>query len=145
MEELKPQAQLCFPLYACSKELVRVYSAHLEKIGLTYTQYIAMNEIWEHKVLNLKSLGQYLYLDSGTTTPLIRKLESLGYVKKTRDTKDIRNILITATRKGLALKKEVEGLPNIIAKEIDISVKDSEKLYSLLNKLLDKVSDANGR
>ena len=82
---LKLENQLCFPLYACSKEIVRKYKPFLDEIDLTYTQYISMMVLWEHKAMNVKQMGEYLYLDSGTLTPVLKKLEQKGYVTRQRD------------------------------------------------------------
>lgn len=90
IEELALKNQLCFPLYACAKEIVRAYQPLLEPLNLTYTQYIVMMVLWEHSHLNVKSLGEYLYLDSGTLTPLLRKMETKGFLTRTRSKEDER-------------------------------------------------------
>ena len=87
---LKLENQICFPLYACSKEIVRKYKPFLDEIDLTYTQYITMMVMWEHKEMSVKDLGEYLYLDSGTLTPVLKKLEQKGYVTRARDVQDER-------------------------------------------------------
>lgn len=87
---LKLENQLCFPLYACSKEIVRRYKVYLDKLDLTYTQYIVMMVMWEDKELNVKELGDKLFLDSGTLTPVLKKLESKGYVTRERSKIDER-------------------------------------------------------
>ena len=89
---LKLENQLCFPLYACSKEIVKKYKPFLDKIDLTYTQYITMIVMWEKREINVKELGNCLYLDSGTLTPLLKKLEQKGYVTRQRSEKDERNL-----------------------------------------------------
>ena len=136
MDTLKLENQLCFPLYACSKEVVKKYHPLLEKIDLTYTQYITMMVLWEQKDMNVKSLGEKLYLDSGTLTPLLKKLEKKGYIKRTRNTKDERNLIISITNKGEELKKVCEDIPKQIGECIPLSKEESITLYQLLYKLL---------
>lgn len=136
MDTLKLENQLCFPLYACSKEVVKKYHPLLEKIDLTYTQYITMMVLWEEKDMNVKSLGEKLYLDSGTLTPLLKKLEKKGYIRRTRNTKDERNLIISITNKGEELKKACENIPKQIGGCIPLSKEESITLYQLLYKLL---------
>ena len=136
MDTLKLENQLCFPLYACSKEVVKKYHPLLKKIDLTYTQYITMMVLWKQKDMNVKSLGEKLYLDSGTLTPLLKKLEKKGYIKRTRNTKDERNLIISITNKGEELKKACENIPKQIGECIPLSKEESITLYQLLYKLL---------
>ena len=96
-DSLKLENQLCFPLYACSKEVIRKYKPYLDKYDLTYTQYIAMMVLWEEKKVNVKELGQKLFLDSGTLTPLLKKLEQKGYIERKRSENDERNLYILKT------------------------------------------------
>ena len=101
---LKLGNQLCFPLYACSREIIKSYKPFLDEIDLTYTQYIAMMVLWEHKTMNVKAMGEQLYLDSGTLTPVLKKLESKGYITRQRSTADERNLVVTITDAGEVLK-----------------------------------------
>lgn len=101
---LKLSNQLCFPLYACAKEIVRRYKPYLDELDLTYTQYIAMMVLWEKKEMNVKELGECIYLDSGTLTPLLKKLEAKGYVERHRSKEDERNLIIRITETGEALR-----------------------------------------
>ncbi|MBQ6566391.1 MAG: MarR family transcriptional regulator, partial [Treponema sp.] len=96
--------QLCFPLYACSKEIVRRYKPMLDELDLTYTQYITMMVMWEKETVNVKELGERLFLDSGTLTPLLKKLETKGYISRERSEEDERNLIVRITRKGMALR-----------------------------------------
>ncbi len=102
-DELKLQNQLCFPLYACSKEIIRAYKPFLDELDLTYTQYITMMVLWEKKEMNVKTLGENLFLDSGTLTPVLKKLEAKGLLKRNRSKDDERNLLVTITSEGEAL------------------------------------------
>ena len=108
------QNQLCFPLYAVSKEVVRLYKPFLDEIGLTYTQYIAMMVLWEKRSLTVKELGEYLYLDSGTLTPLLKRMEAAGLVTRQRDPQDERRVLIDLTPDGRALRERALSVPETL-------------------------------
>lgn len=135
-ETLKLANQICFPLYACSKEVVRQYKPYLDELDLTYTQYITMLVMWEHEELNVKEIGSYLYLDSGTLTPLLKKLEDKGYITRTRSKADERNLAVTLTEEGIALSEKAADIPKKVDANIRFSHEDSLKLYELLYKLL---------
>lgn len=139
---LKIENQLCFPLYAASKEIVRRYKPILDKIDLTYTQYIAMMVLWEKKELNVKELGKCLYLDSGTLTPLLKKLESKGFVTRHRSESDERNLMITITDKGMALREEAVNVPKEIGSCISLEPEEEKELYRLLYKVLGCVENS---
>lgn len=140
---LKLKNQLCFPLYACSREVVKKYKPFLDEIGLTYTQYIVMMVLWEHKSINVKSLGEQLYLDSGTLTPLLKKMEAQGLVIRTRDVKDERSVIITITEQGEQLKNKAYEIPLKISNCISISPEEGQLLYQLLYKVLGQISSKN--
>lgn len=135
-EKLKLKNQLCFPLYACAKEVVRGYKPYLDEIGLTYTQYIAMMVLWEHESINVKTLGEYLYLDSGTLTPLLKRLESAGFIDRNRDLNDERNVIIKLTSKGKQLEQAASSIPEKIQKCLPITQDEAKTLYELLYKIL---------
>lgn len=135
-DALKLENQLCFPLYACSKEIVKKYKPFLEKLDLTYTQYIAMMVMWEQKEINVKKLGEYLYLDSGTLTPVLKKLETKGLIGRTRSKEDERNLIISITEQGEELKKEAITIPLEVRKCVELSAADAKDLYRLLYKML---------
>jgi len=134
---LKLENQLCFPIYACSREIVKKYKPFLNEIGLTYTQYIVMLVLWEKKSMNVKSLGECLYLDSGTLTPLLKKLEAGGLVSRTRLAEDERNLIVTITDKGERIKDKAVNIPQKLASCINLSAEEAKMLYSLLYKILD--------
>jgi DNA-binding MarR family transcriptional regulator len=136
-DSLKLSNQLCFPLYAASKEIVRRYKPFLDELNLTYTQYIAMLVLWEHESLNVKQLGEYLFLDSGTLTPLLKKLADKGYIKRTRDTEDERNVLVSVTDKGLALREDALKVPQAMSGCINLTPEEAKVMYKLLYNLLD--------
>ena len=129
MDCLKLENQLCFPLYAASKEVIRRYKPLLDKVDLTYTQYIAMMVLWEENEINVKTLGEKLFLDSGTLTPLLKKLESKGYITRKRLDKDERNLDISITKEGLALQEKVKNVPEEIGKCVNLSEDEAKKLF----------------
>ena len=135
-DALKIQNQLCFPLYACAKETIRLYKPHLDKLELTYTQYITMMVLWEKKCLTVKELGKALYLDSGTLTPLLKKLETKGLLKRERSREDERNLFISLTEEGEALKDKALYVPAELEKCVELDHEERVTLYKLLYKLL---------
>jgi DNA-binding MarR family transcriptional regulator len=138
-DALKLENQLCFPIYACAREVVKKYKPFLDELGLTYTQYIAMMVLWEKKSMNVKNLGEYLYLDSGTLTPLLKKLEANGFVSRTRSQEDERNLIVTITQKGEELKDKAIEIPLKLKSCLDLSLEEAQQLYVLLYKLLGKL------
>ena len=142
MEDLlKIENQLCFLLYACSKEVIKKYKPFLDKLDLTYTQYITMMILWEYGEINVKTLGSMLFLDSGTLTPLLKKLETKEYIVRKRNSNDERNLIITITTKGKKLKDKAKFVPVEMGKCINLSDKESKELYRLLYKLLGNVGE----
>lgn len=138
-DELKLDRQLCFPLYLASKELIRHYKPYLDKLDLTYTQYIVMMYMWEHNECNLESLGNTLMLESSTLTPLLKKLESKGYIKREKDKVDERNLKITLTNKGIKIKDEALDIPKCMGKCISLNAEEATTLYNLLYKVLENI------
>ena len=135
---LKLSNQLCFPLYAAAKSVISKYTPVLKPFDLTYTQYIALLVIFEEKEVSIKDLGEKLFLDSGTISPLIKKLENKGYIKKKRLSKDERIVKVTLTKEGEQLEKELRVVPPQVGKCINLAPKDVITLYTLLQKLLGK-------
>lgn len=133
---LRLDNQICFPLYVVSKEVVRKYKPFLDEIGLTYTQYIVMMAIWEEGKLSVQQLGERVYLDSGTLTPLLVKLEKKGLVERNRNKDDERIVEITATEKGIGLKVQAREIPKKISACLGISAKDAIVLKKILDKTL---------
>ena len=139
-EQLKLDNQLCFPLYAAAKEVVRKYKPYLDELDLTYTQYITMMVLWENESMNVKELGSKLYLDSGTLTPLLKKLESKGYITRCRCKEDERNLIIQITETGEALKEKAANIPaEMTEKWVNISKEEIKVVYHALYKLLSQV------
>ncbi|WP_350455396.1 MarR family winged helix-turn-helix transcriptional regulator [Slackia heliotrinireducens] len=138
-DPLKLDNQLCFPLYACAKEVVRRYTPFLNEIDLTYTQYITMMVMWECKSLSVRELGEKLLLDSGTLTPLLKKLEAKGLVIRERSHEDERKLNVVITEKGEALRSRALGVPRQMGKCVGLSKEDAMELRRLLNKIIDNV------
>ena len=128
--------QLCFPLYACAKEIVRRYKPFLDEIDLTYTQYIVMMVLWEEREINVKELGSRLYLDSGTLTPVLKRLEQKGLITRQRDDKDERVLIVSITKEGDELKDKAVEIPVKMAGCVSLEPQDAAELYRLLHKLL---------
>lgn len=135
---LRLKNQLCFPLYAVSNIITRKYKPLLDKLDLTYTQYIVMMVLWEEKQVNEKLLCEALCLKSNTVTPLLKKLEDKGYIKKEKDKGDERNLVITLTDEGENLKDKALCVPETIAKEFHLMPEEAASLYTILYKLLDE-------
>ena len=137
-EQLRLKNQLCFPLYASAKEVVRQYTPFLEKLNLTYTQYIVMLALWEHQPTNVKTLGEYLYLDSGTLTPILKKLEQRGYIRRQRSDEDERIVNVQLTDIGDALQDKAADIPAMMRACLPLSDADARQLYTLLYRVLGK-------
>lgn len=136
---LKLENQLCFPLYAAAKEVVNRYKPHLDEINLTYTQYITMMVLWEYKSIGVKDLGKHLHLDSGTLTPLLKRLESKGFIRRERSSDDERIVNIIITEAGEKLKKKAIEIPMKMSKCMPLSQEEARTLYTLLYKVLDRL------
>lgn len=135
-ERLKLENQLCFPMYACAKEIVRRYTPLLEPFGLTYTQYIVMMVLWEHKTITVRDLGRLLFLDSGTLTPMLKKMERNGWLCRTRSKEDERMVVISITDAGETLQERVAEVPVKMAQCVKLEREDAMQLYTLLNKMM---------
>lgn len=134
-EKLKLDNQLCFPLYALSREIIKLYKPLLSKHNLTYTQYVAMLVLWEEEKIDFKSLGKRLHLDSGTLTPVLKKLVSMDYVNKYRSPHDDRQVIVEVTQKGLLLKEQIVDVPDQLLGDYKGDIED----LIMLKKYLDKV------
>jgi DNA-binding MarR family transcriptional regulator len=135
-DAIKLKNQLCFPLYLCAKELTRKYNLILKKYNLTYTQYVVMMYFWEKRTSNVKELGKALLLDSSTLTPLLKKLESKGYITRVRSKIDERNLNLEVTEKGLKLRDEALSIPMEMGKCINLTKEEVETLYKIIYKIL---------
>ena len=135
-EQLKLENQLCFPLYACAKEIVRSYKPFLDPLDLTYTQYIAMMVLWEREEISVKELGECLWLDSGTLTPVLKKLEAKGYIVRSRSEADERTVLLTVTPKGWDLRTRAADVPAQVGSGVCLTAEEAGALHALLHKML---------
>lgn len=133
---LKLENQLCFPLYACSKAITRHYKPFLDKYDLTYTQYITMMVMWEKETASVKELGECLYLDSGTLTPVINKLIKKGYITKHRSDSDARGVIVEITEVGKKLREDMLEVPKLMGGCVNIDEKDAADLYRILYTIL---------
>lgn len=140
-EILKLSNQLCFPLYASGKEIVRRYKPYLDELDITYTQYIVLMVLWEKDHVSVKEIGEKLYLDSGTLTPLLNKLSIKGLIKKEKKPVDERELIVSLTKKGLELKERAKNVPPQIAKKVILSEEEAKTLYELLYKVLEGFKD----
>jgi DNA-binding MarR family transcriptional regulator len=133
--------QLCFPLYAAAREVVKTYTPFLAPLNLTYTQYITMMALWEKRQINVKELGKMLFLDSGTLTPLLKRLEGQGLIIRARDNADERTVTVSLTEEGMALRKKALKVPKQMAECLPLSAEDTRSLYTLLYKILEISKD----
>lgn len=136
-EKMKLDNQLCFSLYAASREVIKIYKPFLDKYGLTYTQYIAMLVVWEHEKITVKEMGQKLHLDSGTLTPVLKKLILMELVEKYRDKNDDRVVIVEVTEKGRNMKDEITEVPEQIYCKFGEKIEDAGELKRLLDNLLE--------
>ena len=134
---LKLDNQLCFPLYAVSKEIVRKYKPFLDEVDLTYTQYIVMMVVWEDEQVSVKEMGKKLFLDSGTLTPVLKTLEKKGLIERTRSKEDERNLIVTLTPSGKALKDKAVDIPAKMGGCLNISPEDAMELHIILHRIME--------
>ncbi len=133
---LRLENQLCFSLYVCSKEIIRKYKPLLDPYGLTYTGYIIMMALWEEDDITVKNLGNRLFLDSGTLTPLLKKLETQGYITRNRSEKDERNVYIGLTDKGKDFQDEALLIPEELVCSLGLDMKDGLRLLDELHGMM---------
>lgn len=140
-DALKLENQICFPLYACSREIIKQYKPFLDEIDLTYTQYITMMVLWEKKSVTVKELGECLFLDSGTLTPLLKKLEAKGLLTRRRSAADERILHIDLTPTGEMLREKAIHIPEQMAQCVALTQEDAARLRCILHKLLAKTEE----
>lgn len=136
-ENLRLDHQLCFPLYACARKVTSLYTPYFKELDLTYTQYIIFLVLWEQDGISVSQLGEKLYLDSGTLTPLLKKMETKGWIRRTRSEEDERVVMITLTKKGKELEKQAEKIPKKIGACIPLKPEEARELYRLLYQILE--------
>ena len=138
-QRLKLENQLCFPLYACARKVTGLYSPYFKPLGLTYTQYIVLLVLWEKDGITVGELCRRLFLDNGTITPLLKKLEKEGYVERARSKEDERVVTVTLTEKGVLLKEQAASIPEQVGSCIKLTEEEAQTLYSLLYKVLEQM------
>ena len=138
-QDLLLERQLCFPLYACARKITNLYTPFLKKLGITYTQYIVFLVLWEQDGITVGDLCKRLYLDNGTVTPLLKKLEKAGYIRRERSKDDERIVMVYLTDSGKAFRTQVEEIPGQVGSCMTLEEKEAAQLYSLLYKLLDSL------
>lgn len=136
MDNLKLENQLCFPLYVCSKEIIKRYKPFLEQIDLTYTQYIVMMVMWEEKEITFRDLVKKLYLESNTLTPVLKKLEDKKLIERKKITGNDKNIVLSITKKGIELKEKAKEVPKELEKCLEIDETDGNTLKEILNRII---------
>ena len=143
-EAMKLINQLCFPLYAAARHVTGLYTPVLKPLGLTYTQYIVFLVLWEKDGLTVGEIGERLLLDNGTLSPLLKKLEQAGYVRRERSREDERVVVITLTEAGRALREKAKDVPAKVAGCIDLPPEKAQTLYGLLYELLENQKNKEG-
>ena len=138
-QDLLLERQLCFPLYACARKITNLYTPFLKKLGITYTQYIVFLVLWEQDGITVGDLCKRLYLDNGTVTPLLKKLEKAGYIRRERSKDDERIVMVYLTDSGRAFRTQVEEIPGQVGSCMTLEEKEAGQLYSLLYKLLNSL------
>ncbi|MBN8229623.1 MarR family transcriptional regulator [Corallococcus macrosporus] len=137
---LRLDLQLCFPLYAASRAMVQAYTPLLAKLGLTYPQYLVMLVLWETDGVTVKELGEKLFLDSGTLTPLLKRLETLGFVRRERSQEDARSVTASLTAQGKALRRKAASVPEAIVCRTGLTLEELSRLRRDVLKLFEKLS-----
>lgn len=140
MESLQLKDQLCFPIYALSRLITTLYRPHLEKLGVTYPQYLVMLVLWENEEMCVRDIGEMLWLDSGTLTPLLKRMEENGLIKRCRSTKDERHMLIHLSDQGRKMKEEAWIIPHTLKAELEMEQNELSELQKEFYKLLSIVT-----
>lgn len=135
--------QLCFTIYALSREITKLYRPHLEKLHMTYPQYLVMLVLWEHRMISMKQLGAKLHLDSGTLTPMLKRMEALGFIERKRDKEDERVVIVTLTKEGAKLQEQAVCIPDLLLEKVDGKAEQFTELLPTLQHLLQTVYEKN--
>lgn len=138
-ETLKLSSQLCFPIYSLSKEISNAYRPLLESLDVTYPQYLVLLVLWEHKKLNVREIGELLHLDSGTLTPLLKRLEVKSLVNRNRSSTDERIVEISLTDKGMSLEERAECIPGQLKEKSALTDQEQIQLTHIINKILNTI------
>lgn len=141
-ESLKLEKQLCYRLYTASRLMTRLYQPILEALNLTYPQYVTMLLFWELEEIEFKKLGEILQMSTGTLTPIVQRLNKLGYVTKVKNPNDDRKVIVQITELGKNVKSKAKTIPENLAKALDMSLEEYHTYMDLLNTLNDKLNRA---
>ncbi len=136
MTGMQLEDQLCFPLYASSREVIKHCRPALDALGLTYTQYIVMLVIWAEKTVSVRDLGRRLYLDSGTLTPVLKTLEKNGLITRRRSPEDERVLMVTVTQQGMDIQPQAQKIPGVVTDSLGLTQEERAVLHTLLYKIL---------
>lgn len=140
-ESLKLENQLCFPLYAASRKVITLYQPYLKPLNITYTQYIVLMVLWETDGIPINELGKKLFLDNGTLTPLLKKMEGQGYLTRQRSKQDERMVIISLTQKGKDMKELCKNVPSAVGNCIKIEKEQAQALYFMLYDIINQISE----
>jgi DNA-binding MarR family transcriptional regulator len=140
VEQLKLENQLCFPMYACARGIVKRYTPLFKPLGITYTQYIVLLVLWEEESISVGDLCRRLYLDSGTLTPLLKRMEEAGLLTRSRSSQDERVVIIRLTERGAAMRERAAEIPVQMGQCMPLTSEEAQTLYGLLYKILDGLS-----
>ena len=137
-DSLHLSEQVCFPVYALAKEIINQYRPFLDAVDLTYPQYLVMLVLWEHETQTVNQLGEHLKLDSGTLTPLLKRMEVKAFISRDRSKVDERIVNVSLTEKGIALKEKASCIPTLLMESMHVSIEDLTTLKNIITKILNK-------
>lgn len=132
---MKLDDHLCFSIYACSRAILHLYRPHLDDLNLTYSQYLVLVVLWEHKKATVKKMGQLLALDSGTLTPMLKRMEAAGLVERKRDPSDERVVIVSITGKGTALRDKAQCIPESLIEASGMTAEEMDTFNQMIKKL----------
>lgn len=139
MEDLlKLESQVCFPIYALSREITNLYRPLLDELDITYPQYLVLLILWEHKEQTVNQIGRKLQLDNGTLTPLLKRLEQKGVLVRTRSKADERVVIVSLTTAGEEIKEKAKCIPERLIESLNISSEELAQLKSSIDKILNR-------
>jgi DNA-binding MarR family transcriptional regulator len=139
MEILKLENQICFKIYTAERKITKLYRGLLEELNVTYPQYLALLVLWEKNAITVKELGEKLFLDSGTLTPMLKRMESHELIERTRSVEDERNVIITLTKKGVELKSKAECIPSQLVENLSMNYEELKSLDQTLTNVLKNI------
>ncbi|WP_163100330.1 MarR family winged helix-turn-helix transcriptional regulator [Peribacillus alkalitolerans] len=141
MDKLKLENQICFKIYTAEREITKLYRGLLEELDVTYPQYLVLLVLWEKNSATVKELGQRLFLDSGTLTPMLKRMEANHLVERKRSAEDERNVIITLTKKGEEMKHKAECIPSNLLENMTMSLEELRSLDQTLTTILKRLQD----